>query len=320
VTRVVLIEYPPYGPWDAEADAVERAGGRLEVVGYEQFAATPSDADVVLNAFGGALPSALLDRLPNLRCAVSFGVGLDWLDIAEATKRGIMVVNMPLANVEDVATHAFALILACSRRLLELDRSVRGGVFEWPRSEPLHRLRGRRLGLLAFGNIARIVAKLAVPFGLSVSAHDPYVAPDAMRALGVEPAELEPVLSTSDIISVHLPSTPETRGLLDERLLSLLRRGAIVVITSRGDVYDPDALLRAVSDGRIAAAGLDVFPQEPLPSDHPLTRAGNVVLTPHVAGYSEESIRDLHDTAARIIGAVTSGAKPPGLVNPEVLG
>jgi D-3-phosphoglycerate dehydrogenase len=320
VIRAILVEYPPYGPWDVETEAMRRVGGRLEVVSHEQFAAAPSDGEVVLNAAAGALSAPLLDQLPSLRCAVSYGVGLDWLDVADATRRGIMVVNMPLANVEDVATHSFALILACSRRLLELDRSVRGGVFDWPRSAPLHRLRGRTLGLLAFGNIARAVARLAIPFGLSVSAYDPYVDPETMRVLGVEPSELEPLLTTSHIVSVHLPSRPETRGFLDGPRLDLLRRGAIVVVTSRGDVYDPDALLLAASDGRIAAAGLDVFPDEPLPPDHPLTQAPNIVLTPHVAGYSEESIRDMHATAARIVTAVANGARPPGLVNQEVLG
>jgi D-3-phosphoglycerate dehydrogenase len=312
--RALLVDYPPYGPWDEESRALAHSGGTLELLTAEQFAAGPPDAELLLNAWAAPAPAALLDRMPALRWAVSYGVGVDWIDLDEAARRRISVVNMPLANVEDVATHALALMLACARRLRELDQAVRGGEFGWPRERPLHRLSGRRLGLLAFGNIARRVAALAAPLGLRVSAHDPYVAPEVMLALGVEPAELEPLLASSDILSVHLPSTPETRGLLDARRLSLLPPGALVVITSRGEIYDGGALAQALQDGRIAAAGLDVFPEEPLPPDHPLAGLPNVVLTPHVAGYSEEAIRDLHETAAAVIRAVAAGETPPGVV------
>jgi D-3-phosphoglycerate dehydrogenase len=315
--KALLIEYPSFRPWDAEEAAVADAGGRLTVTSYERFAAAPADADVLLNACGEAVQAELLDAMPSLRCAVCYGVGLDWIELDEASRRGIMVVNMPLANVEDVATHALTLILACARRLVELDRFVRDGGFEWPWPEAPRRLRGRRLGLLAFGNIPRILARFVVPFGLTVSAYDPYVSAETMLAAGVEPAELEALLASSHILSVHVPSTPETRGLLDERRLALLPAGAIVVATSRGDVYDAEALARALERGRISAAGLDVFPEEPLPPGHPLTRLSNVILTPHVAGHSEESIRDVHGTAVAIIGALARGEAPPGLVNAE---
>jgi phosphoglycerate dehydrogenase-like enzyme len=201
---------------------------------------------------------------------------------------------------------------------VECDGAVRIGDFGWPGSEAPRRLRGLRLGLLGFGNIARIVARITAPFGLSTVAFDPYVSPDVMRDHGVEPADLEPLLATADILSVHVPWTPETHRLLNEARLALLPPAAIVVITSRGDVYDADALADAAARGRLSAVGLDVFPQEPLPRDHRLTRLPNVILTPHVAGYSRESIAEFHQGAAAVVAALARGKPPLGLVNPDM--
>jgi D-3-phosphoglycerate dehydrogenase len=313
--RAVLVPYEPYGPWDVEAEALDRVGGTLEVVSYEELVDRPRDAELVLNVWAGPLTVELLDAMPSLRCAVGYGVGVDWIDASEASRRGIHVVTMPNANTEEVATHAVAMILACARRLPELDRHVRDGGWDWPRSAAFHRLRGRRAGLLAFGTIARRVAELLQAFGLSLSAHDPYVPDDTMRRRGVEPMGLDDLLRTSDILSVHVPATPATTNLLDADRLALLPPGAIVVLTSRGQVYDADALAAALTESRIAGAGIDVFPEEPLPRDHALRLAPNTVLTPHVAGTSEGSIRDLHQAAVDVIAALALGREPPGLVN-----
>jgi D-3-phosphoglycerate dehydrogenase len=315
--KVVLLEHPPYGPWAIEAETVERLGGSLAIVDYAAFAAHPCPADVILNVCAGPLPPALLDAV-GCRCVVGYGIGTDFVDLGEATRRGIAVANMPLANVEEVATHTLALLLACARRLLELDQVVRSGGFDWPRTAPIHRLHGRRLGLVAFGNIARRVAALVQPLGLDVAAHDPYVPAETMAAAGVQPLEADELLSSADLVSVHLPASPETHRFLDDRRLSLLRTGAIVVITSRGDVYDAHALEQRLRDRRIGAAGLDVFPEEPLPVNHPLTRLSNVILTPHVAGYAEESIAGLHQAAAAILETVAAGQVPPGALNASV--
>jgi len=316
--RGVLLEYAPYGPWDVELEAARRSGLELDVRDHESFAVEPSDVDVVLNAGAWPLPPQVLDRLPSCRCVVGYGVGLDFVDVAEATRRGILVCNMPAANTEEVATHSLALILACARRLLELDRNVRAGRFEWPRSRPLRRLRGQTLGLLAFGRIASRLAQLVAPLDVSLVAHDPFVSAETIRAHGVEPVGLDELLRRSEILSVHLPSTPETRGLLDASRLARLPEGAILVVTSRGDVYDTGALVAALETGRLAAAGLDVFLEEPLPPDHALCTLPNVLLTPHTAGYSEESIEDLHAAGAAALAAVADGRPVPGAVNPEV--
>jgi D-3-phosphoglycerate dehydrogenase len=315
--RTVLIEYEPYGPWAIERDAVAAAHGTLEVIPPAEFSENIVDCDVLLNASAVPVPRNALDAMPSLRCAVSYGVGVDWIDVADATRRGIMVANMPSANVEDVATHTVALLLACARRLPELDHAVRLGDFDWPRSRPIHRLRTLQLGLLAFGSIPRIVASLMMPFGMRIVAHDPFVSPQVLRDRGVTPVSIEELFSTSEAVSVHVPLAPETHGLVDKRLLGLLPTGGIFVCTSRGEVYDVDALMDALASTQISAAGLDVFPEEPLPLDHPLQTLQNVILTPHVAGYSEEAIADLHAAAAAVIASLAEKRQPPGLVNPH---
>jgi D-3-phosphoglycerate dehydrogenase len=317
--RAILVPFETFEPWEVEAGALERVGGSLVVVSHQELLARPRDAELLLNAWGVGLAPELLDAMPSLECVVGYGVGVDWVDVPDATSRGIRVVSMPSANTEEVATHTVALVLACVRRLSELDRHVRAGSWDWPRAAAFHRLRDRRAGLVAFGAIARRVAQLLQAFGLRVSAYDPYVSAETMRRAGVEPMALDELLRTSQILSVHVPATPATRSLLDAARLSLLPDGAIVVVTSRGEVYDADALATALVEGRVAAAGLDVFPDEPLPREHPLRTAPNALLTPHVAGTSEESIRDLHQVAADVIAALARGDEPPGLVYKEVL-
>jgi D-3-phosphoglycerate dehydrogenase len=189
--RAILVPFEPYGPWDTEAAAVEGAGCSLDVVPYDELAAHPRDAELLLNVWAGRVTEAMLDAMPSLRCAVGYGVGLDWIDVGEATRRGVAVVTMPHANTEEVATHAVALVLACARRLLELDGHVRGGGWDWSRERPFHRLRGRRAGLLAFGSIARRVAELLQTFGMTVAAHDPFVEDEEMRERGVVPVGIE---------------------------------------------------------------------------------------------------------------------------------
>jgi D-3-phosphoglycerate dehydrogenase len=313
--RVVLLPFEPYGPWDVERRAAEAAGGRLAVVPAERFMADPPPADVVLNVCAAPLAPDVIERVHGLRCVVGYGVGTAFIDVGDAARRGIAVVNMPHANVEEVATHALSLILACARRLRELDAAVREGAFHWPRSRPLHRLRGRRLGLLAFGNIARRLAELAAPLGLAIAAYDPFVDDAAFERASVARMDADELFAWADIVSVHLPSTPATRGFVDARRIASLRPGAILVVTSRGDVYDVDAVADSLRGGRLAAAGLDVFPREPLAAGEPITRLPNAVLTPHVAGLSEESIADLHAAAAAIIERLAAGELPAGLVS-----
>jgi D-3-phosphoglycerate dehydrogenase len=299
--RAVVLDYPPCAPYGPEEQTCRELGGTFEVVDYQRFRADPTPCDVLLNACGEPLTSALLDAArPTF--VVGYGVGMDWIDLAAARDRGTHVVNMPLANVPDVAAHALALMLACSRRLVAADRVVRSGVFDWTRAGLPIRLAGRRVGLIAFGNIPRQFARLLAPHGAELASYDPHVDAEVMAQYGVRRvAALDELIGCSEIVSVHAPAAAETRNLLDRRRIALLPRAAIVIVTGRGSTYDAEALAEALTDGRVAAAGLDVFPDEPLPAGHPLLSSANALLTPHMAGTSRESIDAQHGLAAAAI-------------------
>ena len=217
--------------------------------------------------------------------------------------------------MDSVATHTLALILACVRRLVELDQRVRGNHFNLDGIEPMLSLSERSLGLLSFGNVPRRLCKLVKPFEMSLASHDPYVPADTMRRYGVEPKSLEDLLECANILSVHTPATNETTGLLNQERLRLLPRDAIVVITSRGSVYDSEALARLLQEGRIAGAGLDVFPEEPLSPHDQLLSLPQVVLTPHAAGHSRDVVEAYHKAAAAALVAVHEGRPPDWVAN-----
>jgi D-3-phosphoglycerate dehydrogenase / 2-oxoglutarate reductase len=312
---VLLIAARDDRGYELEARAVAAAGGRFEVVRFEDLGDSPPlRADIVVNAGDWPL-DRFLDRLVACRAVVSYGVGLDWIDVDAASARGILVVHTPLANVDDVAVHTLALMLACSRRLLEYDDQMRAGGFRPEGWTPLRRLAGQTLGLLAFGNIPQRLVPLVEPLGMRIRAWDPYVEPERIRAAGVEPGGLEDVLASSDVVSVHVPAEPGTVGFLDGRLISQLKPGAIVLVTSRGRVYDADALADALQGGHVAAAGLDVFPEEPLPRGHSLLGCRNAILTPHIAGFSAESDLAARTAVAEAVTLIAQGGIPAGAVN-----
>ena len=313
--RAIVLDFAEAGPYAVEEEPLRRRGLPLEVVPYEQLVAAPSPAEIVVNAGDWPLPPAVLDHLPACRCIVSYGIGVDYIDLDDATRRGIVVANTPHANVREVAEHTLALILACWRRLLEYDRGIRAGGFRPDPPFEHHRLAGRTLGFLAFGRTAQGVSRFGAALGLRQIAHDPYADRETLAAHGVEPVDLDALLERSDIVSVHLPATPATRGFLDAGKLARMRRGAVLVITSRGAIYDADALCAALRHGPIAAAGVDVFPTEPLPAGHPLTRLPNVILTPHMAGASEEADAAARANVAAVIEAMLDGRGPATAVN-----
>lgn len=244
---------------------------------------------------------ALLDTAPALQIVGRAGVGLDNIDVAAADERGIVVVAPLGANAISVAEHTLALALALTRDLLPHDRAVRAG--QWRRT-PGRDLAGRTWGLLGLGATGRAVARLAVALGMRVIAYDPYVA----TAADAELADLDTVLAGSDVLSVHLPATPETQGLLGADALSRLRPGAILVSVGRGEVIDEDALAAALHARRLAGAGLDVRTAEP-PGAGPLDDAPNVIFTPHVAGITAESQQRIATVLVDDINAVLDGGE-----------
>jgi D-3-phosphoglycerate dehydrogenase len=272
------------------------------------------DADAVLNQTC-QLDATVIAALGRCRVIQTYGVGVDSVDVAAATARGIVVCHVPDYCVEEVATHTLALVLAFERRVPQLMQGLRDGVWLGPTAFPMHRLAGRTLGLLGFGRIARRVAQMAVGFGLVVLTHDPEVTPDAARRADAEWLPLARLLTRSDYLSVHVPLLPATRGFLGVDALARLRPDAVVINTSRGAVIHQAALIEALEMGRLRGAALDVFEEEPLEPTSTLLRLRNVVLTPHLAWYSEEAQEEVKRRAAEEVRRVLTGEPPRHPVN-----
>ncbi len=257
-------------------------------------------------------------RLPELRVIATPSVGFDHLDVEAATSRGVWVCNVPDYCVDEMADHALALLLALVRGVVELDRSVRDGKWDYASAGPLRRIADIRLGIVGFGRIGRALAARALALGIDVVSHDPMVSDDELRAAGVRPAPLDELLARSDAISVHAPLTAETRGLIGREQIALLPSGAVVVNASRAGLVDAEALLEALTDGGIAGVALDVLEVEPPTADAPAPRARRLVVNPHAGWYSE------HASDAAVVGAVESvrealsGRRPSNAINDPV--
>ncbi len=280
----------------------------------EELLEAVRDADALLVCFA-PVTARVVQAAQRCRIIARYGIGVDNVDVRTATDRGIVVTNVPDYCVEEVSDHTLALVLACARRVVWLDRKVRAGRWDARDAVPIRRLSGQTLGLLGFGKIPRLVARKAQAFGLRVISFDPYVEPAAMRALGVEPVGLRALLERSDYVCVHVPLTAETEGLVDEAALRWMKPTAYLVNTARGRIVDGRALVRALRQGWIAGAALDVLPTEPPPADEPLRALDNVVFTPHVAFYSEESLQELQRKAAEEVVRVLTGQPPRYPVN-----
>lgn len=266
------------------------------------------------------LPEGLLDEMPDLRLIVKHGAGVDNIPIPACTARGIWVANTPGgANSTAVAEGAVTLMLAVLRRVREMDAVVREGRWDQRWQTRLGDLTGAKVGLIGFGRIARACARICgAGFGAEVSAFDPLVSAEDMAAAGVRKVDFSGLLA-SDVISIHVPLTPDTRNLIGPAELAQMHERAVIVNTSRGGIIDEAALFEALSSGRIGGAGIDVFEAEPPPADHPLFALPNIVLAPHVAGVTEGSMKGMAFAVADVIDTVLAGDIPATLLNQEVL-
>ena len=308
----------------AEAGAEVRS---LPLFTPEEIRGSGAGVDVIILGAVEPFDAAALESLPDVRAIVRRGIGTDNVDLDAATRLGILVANVPDASVEDVSDHALALLLALERRIVPLDTLVHAGA--WQRDmtailaarSGIRRLTELTLGVVGFGRIGRALARKAAGIYGRIVAADPMVAPDAAAAAGVELVPLDRLLVEADHISLHTPLLPETRHLINDRVLAGLRRGAIVVNTSRGGVLDQDAVVRALTaeDRRLAAIGLDVTEPEPLPADHPLLTTERVVVTAHSAVASTTAARELARRSVDAALALLDGRLPDSIVNPEVL-
>jgi D-3-phosphoglycerate dehydrogenase len=267
------------------------------------------DADAILVTYA-KLPGDLLRQLRRCKAIGRFGLGVDNIDIAAATELGITVTYVPDYCMQEVSDHAMALLLALARKVPQSNALVQAGRWDMPAVVPIHRLAGRVLGLVGFGNIPRALAPKAKAFGLRVVAHDPNVSQQALADVGVESMSFDRLLEISDFVSIHAPLLPVTRGLFNAEVFGKMKQGSYLINTARGPLVDEDALLAALDSGRLAGAALDVVAVEPLPKESRLIGRDNVVLTPHTGFYSVEALNELQTKCAADVARVLSGETP----------
>jgi D-3-phosphoglycerate dehydrogenase len=251
--------------------------------------------------------AAMLKRAPDLKVVGRAGVGVDNIDVDAASERGVAVMNAPAGNTIAAAELTMALLLAAVRRVAEADRSIREGKWERSRFQGVE-LRGRTLGVIGAGRIGSAVAERCRAFGMKVIVHDPYLPPERLDNLRVPVVDLGELLEAADVITLHVPLTDETRGLIGEPAFARMKQGAFLVNVSRGGVIDEVALARALHEGRIGGAGLDVYEAEPLAGDSPLLTAPNLVLTPHLgASTTEAQVQVALEVATSLRAALAYG-------------
>jgi D-3-phosphoglycerate dehydrogenase len=317
--KVVVTDYE-YGNLKYEEEILARAGITLvpaQCRTEEELIAACKDAHGLLNQYA-QITRRVIEALDNCKVIARYGVGVNTIDLAAATEKGICVVNVPDYCMDEVSDHALALLLACARKVVLLNNSVKAGTWDYKISRPISRLRGQTLGIVGFGRIPRTLAEKAKPFGFHLLVYDPYLTQADVEPYGVTLVELEELLAKSDFVSVHAPLTPETYHLIGEKELGLMKPSAFIINTSRGPVIDEKALIKALQEGRIAGAGLDVLEEEPAPRDNPLLTMDNVIINPHVAWYSEQAEIELRTKAAQGVVEVLQGYYPRNLVNKEV--
>ncbi len=284
---------------EIDADLVVASGTRDEVLEIAR------DADAILNTY---LPfdADAIERLERCKIIARYGIGVDNIDLDAARRKGIVVTNVPDYCVEEVATHTLALILAVARKVVTADRLVRDGEWTIEPLRPLRRLSELTVGLLGYGKIARRVAAALETLGAEMVVYDPYVQPGPDTPRLVDLGEL---LSSADILSIHAPLTPETRGMIDREALAKMKPGSYLVNTSRGPLVVLEDLLEALREGRLAGAALDVFENEPV-NPAVIADVPNLIATPHMAYYSEEALEESQRKAATQVVKVLTGQEP----------
>ncbi|MER3420910.1 MAG: hydroxyacid dehydrogenase [Chloroflexota bacterium] len=303
--------------WHLEREALAAIGAHFEPVNAESEeelinACRTADAIIVVRE---RFTRRVIEALERARVIVRSGVGYDVIDVPAATARGIAVCTIPDYCTQEVANHALALLLAVNRRLRELDAAVRAGHWRGGDLPSIGPLYGQTVGIVGYGRIGRAMAARCRALGMRVLAADPYTGPpDADDRI----VPLDELLADADYVSIHCLLNDETRGLIDERALRWMKPTAILVNTARGPIVDQRALTRALQEGWIAGAGLDVLEREPPNPHDPLLSLPNVVFTPHTAYYSDLSAVRLRQRVVQEVVCALTGGRPPGLLNPEV--
>ncbi len=322
VRKKIAVLGARYGDLKIEKEMLTRLGVRLvEGVGNEEeeTLSVCRHAEVILCGGAPKIPASLIRRLPKLKAIVRYGIGIDTIDLGEATRRGIYVINVPDYCIEEVATHAMTLVLAWARKLPVACRGATNGKWDIGPLRTLESARDSILGLIGFGRIAQSVARMARAIGFQVWAADPYVKRNFIQRKGVKPTPLKRLIQSADFLSLHLPLNSTTHHLIGAQALRLMKPTAYLINTARGGLVDEKTLLRALKKGWIGGAALDVMEDEPWVVNSPLWGLDNLILTPHCAWYTERSQKELRRKACSEVIRVLRGVIPKNVVNREVL-
>lgn len=318
--RVVVTDHR-FPSVEAERELVRSAGGELVVIQStveSDLVAACRDAAVILAA-RASISRPILESATSCRAVIRYGIGYDNVDVDAATKLGIMVANVPDYCVEEVADHTLTLLLALARRLEQATALARRPKWQINEMDQVQRLRGQTLGLIGFGRIGRALAARVQPLGIRVISHDPGVDPEVAAGAGVRLAAFDAVLEESDFLSLHLPLTPETHHIIGKAAIAQMKRSAIIINTSRGGLVDESTVIDAILAGQLGGAGLDVLEVEPPPPHHELQNHPSILVTAHVAWYSEQAREELQRKAGEQAAAVLRGERPYALVNQSVV-
>ncbi|GGE53841.1 phosphoglycerate dehydrogenase [Agaricicola taiwanensis] len=306
----------------AGVDVLKAAG--IEVVhassaAMDVVAAEIGDADAIITRDAG-INAVALDAAKRLKVIANHGIGTNKIDLARAKELNIPTVFTPTANARSVAEHTLMLMLAVAKRTVAADQATRNNDWRFKYSGGMVEISGKTMGIIGFGTIGRITAEMAAAgFGMDVLVWSPSTPKETLEASGFRVAgSLEDVLRQSDVISLHRPSRPDTRHMINATTLKLMKPGAILVNTARGSLIDEQALYEALRDGQILGAGLDVYDPEPMSTDNPLLTLPNIVLAPHVAGSTEDALRNAATQCAEQIIDVLAGQRPPHIVDVSV--
>ena len=318
--KVVITDYQ-YDNIDSERRIITGFGAQLrgcQCGTEEELIEATHDADAVIVQYC-RMTEAVISRLEHCKLIIKYGIGVDNIDVAAATRRGVYVANVPAYGVEEVANHAMAFLLSLARALPTLSAQLRNGVWGYGDCPPVRRLSTCTLGLMGFGRIPAKVCERARAFGMRVIVHDPFVPEETVRAAGARPVGLDALFAESDFLSIHCPLTEGTRHLVNRETLAAMKPTAFLINTARGPVVCEEDLVEALQTGVIAGAALDVFESEPAAADNPLLSMPNVLATSHLAWYSEQAIADVQRMAAEEVVHVLAGNPPVNLINRELL-
>ncbi|MCX7385856.1 MAG: C-terminal binding protein [Planctomycetales bacterium] len=280
-----------------------------------ELPALVADADAVITQFA-PVNADVIASMQKARVIVRYGIGVDNVDLAAARAKGIPVCNVPDYCIDEVADHTLAFILATTRQVVTNSNTLKGG--KWGLATSLDHMKALRdlaVGVVGFGRIGREVVARLRPFRCRILVYDPLAGAADIEAAGATPVALSDLLSQTDVITLHCPSTPETRGMLNSESLAKTRPGVSIINLARGDLIDPNSLLVALQTGHVSAAALDVFNPEPIPADHPILKLDNVIVASHIASISVPAVRKLRETAARLALMSLNGEPLVNVVN-----